>query len=166
MRQIKRNIIIGIILLLLLIMAVGYASFATEFHFKGNAEIISSWDVRITNVEVINATNGTNPGNPNFTNTTVTFNAKLINPGDTITYRVTIENLGTINAKLKNVLFQTDEINGSKAISYETTALSNILKSGDKTSFNITVTYDKDINLEPNDSKTKTITGIIEYVQE
>ena len=167
MRQNKKKILLrlSIFLFLILIMAVGYASFATQLRLSGSAEIIGAWDVRITNIEVVQASEGTNPGTPSFTNTSATFNAQLVKPKDEIIYRVTIQNLGSINAKLENVVFQTDEKTGSSAILYQTTSFANKLKAGEKTSFDIIVTYDENSKIPPT-TKTKTITGIIEYVQE
>ena len=102
MRQNKKKILLSlsIFLFLLLIMAVGYASFATQLRLSGSAEIIGAWDVRITNIEVVQASEGTNPGTPSFTNTSATFNAQLVKPKDEIIYRVTMQNLKMSSSKL------------------------------------------------------------------
>ncbi len=51
MKNKTQNIII-ILLTIISIMAVGYATFATELTINGTAEIVSEWNVKITNVEV------------------------------------------------------------------------------------------------------------------
>ena len=124
---------------------------------------IFSWDVKITNVEAINVSSSCDAGKPTFTDTSVNFSAKLMKPGDEITYKVTIKNAGTIDAKLQTVIF-TEEIDGILALNYTTTQITPELNAGEETTFNITVTYVKDTEEIP-EKKTKTLTGIIEYVQ-
>lgn len=160
----KRNIIIGSIIAVILLMAVGYSAFATQLSLNGTAEIVGEWDVRITNIETKEVSDGCDAGEPQFTNTTATFNATLEKPGDTIIYVITIENQGAINATLGNVVFMSDDKNGSEAIIYSTTELDHELNVGEQTKLEVTVKYDPNATEIPN-IKTKTLTGIIEYVQ-
>ncbi len=161
MKQLK--IIIITFLFTILLMAVGYSSFATELTVDGIAEITGKWDVRITDIKALTVPEGCDAGNPTFTNTSVNFSAQLHKPGDEITYEVTIKNMGTIDATLQTVLF-TEEIGGIEAINYTTTELAQDLNAGDTTTFNIIVTYVKDTEEIP-EKTTKTLTGIIEYAQ-
>ena len=46
----KRKIVIGMLCSVLLLMAVGYATFATNLNIKGTTNVASNWDVRITNI--------------------------------------------------------------------------------------------------------------------
>ena len=144
----SKNIIIIALLTVIVIMAVGYSEFATQLTINGTAQIIGEW----------------NAGTPEFTVTSATFNAELSRPGDKIVYEITIENAGTINATLQSATFTTDEENGSPAIKYETTQPAQTLNSGETTTFTVTVMYDENIEQVP-EVTTKTITGIIEYVQ-
>ena len=159
-----RNIIIGALLIVILLMAVGYSTFATQMTIEGTAEITGIWDVKITNIEVKTISEGCDAGEPQYTNTKATFYAKLQKPGDSITYAVTIQNAGTINARLSEVIFKSNDDSGSSAISYSTTTLAATLNAGEQTVIEITITYDSTITEVP-DVKTKTITGTIEYVQ-
>ncbi len=143
-------------------MAVGCSMFATQISLDGDTKIIGEWDVRITNIEVQSASEGCNPGTPNFTNTSATFDAKLEKPGDSIIYVVTIENDGTIDATLGMVIFK--EGNGPSEIKYETTEIKHELNAGEKTSFLVKVEYDLNTTETPS-VKTKTLIGIIEYIQ-
>ncbi len=163
MRNIK-NIIISALLVVILIMSVGYSAFATQLTLNGTAQIIGEWNVKITGIETMDISEGCDAGPLQFTNTTVTFNAKLKKPGDVITYVITIENAGTIDATLENVIIASDEENGSPAITYKTTGLASSLLAGGKTSFTVTIKYDPNCTEVP-EVKEKTITGIIEYVQ-
>ncbi len=159
-----RNVIIGTVIIVILIMVVGYSAFATQLTLNGTAEISGIWDVRIVDVQAQNSSETCDEGEPQFTNNSVIFNAKMKTPGDTITYIITIENRGNIDAILNNVIFKEDDVNGSPAISYEITELANVLSAGEKTNFSVKVKYDKNTTELPS-VKTKTITGIVEYVQ-
>ncbi len=158
-----KNIIIGALLVVILAMAIGYSAFATQLTINGTAEITGVWNVKIINVEAQDISEGCDPGTPEYTNTTVTFDSKLVKPGDSITYVVTIENAGTIDATLDNILFQ-EESEGSPAINYVTTEVAHELKAGQQTTFSIKVEYIKSTSEVPS-IKTRKITGIVEYVQ-
>lgn len=160
----NKNIIIGALVAVILIMAVGYSAFATQLTLNGTAEITGEWDVRITKIEIQDVSEGSNGGEPQFTNTTATFQAELTKPGDKVTYLITVENAGTIDATLNNVIFTSDEENGSPAIKYTTSELAHTLTAGEQASFTITVEYDSKTTEMPS-VKTKTLTGVIEYVQ-
>lgn len=134
------------------------------FTINGTAEITGVWDVKITNIETKEISEGCDDGDPQFTNTTATFNAKLNKPSDKIVYVVTIQNLGTINATLNEVIFMSDDENGTDAITYSTTDLAKVLNAGETTTVEISVEYDPNVAEVPS-VKTKTLTGIIEYGQ-
>ena len=159
-----KNIIIIAILASISIMAVAYSAFATTLRINGNSEIVGEWN-KITGIEAQEVSEGCDAGKPQFTNTSATFDAKLIKPGDKITYVVTIQNAGTINAVLDNATFTADDKNGSSAIIYSTTDPAQNLAAGAQTTLTVTVTYDEETTEVP-EIKTKTIIGIIEYVQE
>ncbi len=159
----NKIIIIIAFLATIILMAVGYSTFATDFTINGTAEITGDWDVRITSIKATQVSDGCDAGTPTFTGDSINFSAKLNKPGDEIIYEVTIENLGTIDAELQTVIF-TEEIDGIKEINYTTSELKKDLNAGDSTTFNIMVTYVKNTESIP-DVKIKTLTGIIQYVQ-
>ena len=159
----NKKIILIAFLLTLILMTVGYSTFATDFTINGTAEITGEWDVRITNITPTKVPDGCDAGTPTFTKDSINFSAKLNKPGDEIVYEVTIENLGTIDAELQTIIF-TEEIDGIEEINYTTSELKKDLNVGDSTTFNIIVTYVKNSESIP-DVKTKTLTGIIQYVQ-
>lgn len=160
----SRNVVVATLLIVLATMAVAYSAFATQVTINGTAEIVGQWNVGITNVEIQNISSGCDGGTPEYTDTDVKFYAKLQKPGDSITYAITIENLGTIDATLNDVIFTADEDTGSPAISFSTTSLANTLNAGEQTTFTVTIKYDEKTTEVPS-IKTKTITGKIEYIQ-
>lgn len=158
-----KNFIIGALLIVILAMAIGYSTFASQLSFNGTAQIIGEWNVKIINIEAENISEGCDYGKPEYTNTSATFNAKLLKPGDSITYVITIQNAGTIDATLDNMTCKEEE-NGSEAIICTNTRPADILKAGEQTTFTVKVEYDVNTTEVPT-IKTKTITGLVEYIQ-
>ena len=81
----KRNIIIGSLCAVVLLMAVGYAAFQTVLNIQGTSNITSSWNVKITNVTSKNIVGtASNNGDPSFEELSATFKTSLQAPGDSI----------------------------------------------------------------------------------
>lgn len=102
-----RNIVIGTLLAAVAIMAVGYAALAQTLTIKGTATISSTWNIKITNAELVtgSTTAPTASATPTVqTNgTSATFNVKFTEPGQKITYKFTVHNGGTLNAILRSI---------------------------------------------------------------
>lgn len=158
------NIFIVIILIAVLFMAVGYSLFASDLELTGNAEITGNWNVLITDIEATDYSPNANPGTPTATATTANFAATLNAPSDYVTYRITIKNLGTIDAVLHTFNLTSDEY-GTDAIKILNTEPAQELKAGESTKFEITVLYDPFTTSNPIIT-TKNITGTIQYAQE
>ncbi len=107
----KRKIIIFSLVGILLLMAVGYSAFKTNLNITGTSNITSVWDVRITNVK-IKETSGLaeNIGDlDSYTNLEANMEANFYEPGDYITYTVTVSNQGTLDAMLDSVKLNMPE---------------------------------------------------------
>ena len=107
----KRKIIIFSLIGILLLMAVGYSAFKTDLNISGTSNITSVWDVRITNVK-IKETSGLaeNVGDlDSYTNLEANMEANFYEPGDYITYTVTVSNKGTLDAMLDSVKLNMPE---------------------------------------------------------
>ena len=100
----KRNYIIIGLCAILVIMAVGYAAFASQLKISGTSNISSNWSVKITDIQssVVSGT-PTDSQSPSYTDTTATFKTRLTSPGDTMQYDVTVSNEGDIDAKLDKI---------------------------------------------------------------
>lgn len=104
----NKNILIGGLLAIVLIMAVGYAAFATQLNINGTATISSTWNVHFdtsaTDAQVIainTATGGqTVTASKTITDLTATLTANLKQPGDSVTFTLPILNTGSIAATL------------------------------------------------------------------
>lgn len=161
----RTNIMAGFLVITILLMAVAYSTFAIQLTISGTAEIIGEWNVEITDVEAQDVSQGCDAGSPQYTNSSATFNAKLLKPGDYITYLIMIQNNGNIDATLNSINFSDNGANGSSAITYDYTEPLTSLPAGAQTCVLLHVRYDENTTEVP-EIKTKTITGIVEYVQD
>ena len=135
-------------------------------HINTTASIDSKWDVEITNI-VATSTNGTasdisvNPGNNEpYTHVVgpleALFAAELVAPGDSVTYTVTVQNKGTLPAKLTSVTDESTNMNGG--------ANGSTSYMEDQTKINvIDVTYNATLNQTIQPGNTQTITVTVTY---
>ena len=113
----KRNIIIFSLVGVLLCMVVGYAAFQTQLKVSGTSKVTSNWDIEITNV-----TPGTPTGSaenavaPSYDKLWASMEANLYDKGDAMEYDVTIENKGTLDAKLNDIITNLDNSNNEAVI--------------------------------------------------
>ncbi len=148
----KNNIIIGSLLAVVLLMAVGYAAFSSVLNISGTGSITSSWNIKITNVEVSNIVGDASDGEgTTFENLTATINSNLVSPGDSITYDVTVRNDGSLDAILTDINL-TESTN--PAISFSTSNLEEgtALGSGEEAILKVTVTYNNSVTSQPDDT--------------
>ena len=109
-----KNALIGALLAVVFVMAVGYAAFAQQLTINGSAEITSKWDVHMTQTGASATPASTMGTTPTGTVTvadgglTADFTAELLSPGDTVTYVIPIENAGTLDAKLSTINLSSD----------------------------------------------------------
>ena len=109
-----KNALIGALLAIVLVMAVGYAAFAQQLTINGSASITSNWHVGFDTTKThdvpgaVTPTTGANgttapSGTVSYSgDQTATISATLNQPGDKVVFTLTIENTGTINARLNN----------------------------------------------------------------
>lgn len=163
-----KNIIIGVLLISLMIMAVGYATFAQTLNIEGNATIAGEWDVEIIGIDKSYTGTATDSeGKPSATATVATFDTLLYAPGDSATYTIKVKNLGNITASLNDIELLPQGEDGSEAIKYEIVSApekGSVLNANEEATVVIKVTYDSNVTENPT-VKSKTFSGVIEYVQ-
>ena len=160
----QRNYIILGLCSILLVMVAGYAAFRTQLTINGTSNISSEWKVLITDIQSsVLKGNATDAETPSHTDTTATFKTNLVSPGDSMQYTVTVENQGSIDAVLKTI--QKSDSNNS-AIIFDITGIEqgDTLKAHETTTFNVTVTYNRDVTTQP-DNLTSDLTITLNYVQ-
>ena len=162
----KKKVMIGVLSVLVCIMAVGYALLAQELTINGTASIDSTWKVEITNItskDVVG--DAVNKTDPSYTATTANFSVGLTQPGDSITYDITVTNKGTLDAVVESI--NVDKGN-NPAITYTTSGLKRgdkIAKNNGTNTLTIKVDYDSSITSQPA-STTNDITVTINYQQD
>ena len=145
----QRNYIILGLCSILLVMAAGYAAFRTQLTINGTSNITSEFKVLITDIQSRNVVGrAENAEEPSHTETTATFKTNLYLPGDSITYDVTVENQGSIDAVLKTIK-KSDSNNN--AIIFETSGIQEgeVLKASESTKFSVTVSYNASTTSQP-----------------
>ena len=164
MYQNKKNIIIGIMCITVLIMVVVYAAFMTRLTINGTGNITSTWDIEITSITSSITGTAYNISNPSYTGTTASFEAGLKKPGDKIEYSITIKNSGSVDAIINEVNVQTT---GSYVIIYTIEGIQNQerLASNATKTFKIVVEFDINATSIPSDT-TKEFIMNIECIQD
>ena len=145
----QRNYIILGLCSILLVMAAGYAAFRSQLTINGTSNITSEFKVLITDIQSRNVVGrAENAEEPSHTKTTATFKTNLYLPGDSITYDVTVENQGSIDAVLKTI--QKSDSNNN-AIIFETSGIQEgeVLKASESTVFSVTVSYNASTTSQP-----------------
>ena len=114
----QKNIIIGSLLAVLVVMTIGYAAFTTSLTINGTSSINSNWcvgfDSTKTNTYTATAgiTGGTVPtGSMTYSGSTcqtsyktnASLSATFLQPGDKIVYTLTIANKGSLDASIDSI---------------------------------------------------------------
>ncbi len=141
----KRNIIIGILCTVLLLMVVGYAAFQSALKINGTTTISSNWNIAVTQITSTTLSgDATNAEEPTGVGTlTATFKTNLVSPGDSMKYDITVTNSGTLPAKLEKLTVSKPN---NDMITFETSGIEegSTLTAGGTATLTIKVTY-KDI---------------------
>lgn len=169
MKDTKTVVIVGV-LIAIIAMSIAYASFASNLSVTGTARIDTNWDVEIKSIEATSTTgqakdNGASTTKVNDGGLSAIFDCTLTQPGDSITYTVTVENKGNINATLKSGTYKLvtpdNNLTPSGSENYNTglvtfalsgTPATNLGKSGsgsNTTTFDVVVTYDENATTKP-----------------
>ena len=165
-----KNALIGALLAVVFVMAVGYAAFAQQLTINGSASISSNWNIKITDIQ---------PGSPVGTavsnsasvgegGLSASFNASLQSPSDSLTYTVTVHNGGDIDAKLSEWSLSAGDDNTNDPIVYSVNGLTNDeeLAAGADKKFTVTVTYNSNVTSQPETGDlTKGATVTLTYTQ-
>ncbi len=170
----KRNIIIGVLCGVLLLMVVGYAAFNSVLNIKGTSSINSNWDIKITAIKEKNKVGGATTslnedGTEKITGIgtlSATFETNLVSPKDSIEYDITVTNKGTIDAKLEKIT-PVDLVTKTGAVIFTRSEIDfqvgDVLKAGESKVLTVKVEYD-DVTSQPG-STIESFTINLDYVQ-
>ncbi len=160
----RKKTVMIIMCIAILFMIVGYAAFSANLNINGTANIASTWQVLFTKIEEVSKSSGvTIKSAPTASGTTATFNLDVQFPGDTIVYKITVENQGTIDAIINDI---TASKAGNDAIKFNITGIKkgDVLTKGTSTTFNVEITYDINTTKQPTDLN-EALTMEINYIQ-
>lgn len=110
----KKNIIIGVMCIAVLIMGLGYALLSTQIDISGSTAVTSTWKIEFSDIRTKELHGGaTNAVTPTASGTTAAFEVDLVLPGDYVLYEIDITNYGDIDAEVKGATYS---VSGSDAI--------------------------------------------------
>ena len=160
----NKSILIGGLLAVVVLMAVGYAAFASSLKISGTSNISTSWNISITDITTSNKVGSVSvSGTPEHSGLTASFNTNLVLPGDSITYNIKVENKGNLNAKLNKITLKKDN---NSAILFETSGIKegDVLKQGTSSTLSIKVTYSNSVTSQPTNLDAS-LTVTLDFVQ-
>ena len=100
----KKNLIIGILVFAIIVMAAGYAVFSTSLASSNQVKVTSSWDVSITDCKRVGQSSAEEVedinSSPSYTITTATLDTELKNVDAWAEYEITVSNKGSVDAEL------------------------------------------------------------------
>ena len=172
MNKKSKNVLLLVVLIAIIGIAVGYAALSQNLMLNGTATVkgASDWKVHFKEGTVVNA-DAVGVTNPTISlagdQLSGTFAATL-EPGASVSYRVTVVNDGSIGAKYNG--YEVVETNENDYVSCVVTEVStdSILVGGEQApthEFTVKLTC-KDMENLPADSVTESFTVNFEYVQE
>lgn len=136
----NRTIILAWIIILILITGVSYAYFTTTLSVNGIAKLVGTFDIifsdaTITDQSELETISISDDGR------SLSFNVKLLIPGDSHTIEYTISNNGTIDAILEelSVTSPTDS-----DVTFQTSQIAGDLPSGSTKTGTITIIWNPD----------------------
>lgn len=183
LKRLKKNIryrrscgFMGLLLLVVIFcgMGVGYAFLDSDVSIEGNTTVDdATWSVYFDNISV--DSNSVSADTPDVQDTSVSFEARLLEPGDYYEFDIDVVNDGSIDAKIYSIslsptLTSAQEEYFSYTVTYsdgEDLAVNHLLGAGDRETLTVRFEYltNADHTLYPGEDQTFDILVEIEYVQ-
>ena len=157
----KKNLLIIMLLIVVVVLSYGIISYSYTGANVSKSSEDKRWDVAITNVE-IKTTGEAEEGDTKYSEGTLVVNPILNDVNDKITYKVTIENKGNIDAVLRRAVYKKE--NEKSLIKYDVDKDIKEIKSGKS----VTVTIVASIDSKKYDGEkrvTNRLTALYEYIQ-
>ena len=148
MRNDFKTKIIGVILVAICIMTVGYSIVSSRLNISGISSITSEFNVRFSNITSTASGGAYDIIEPSHTNTTASFSTGFTAPGDIMVYEITIVNDGTLNAYLNNINI-VGSTNPAFLITYDGVIENELLRAGEQKVVYVTIEFDRNITEPP-----------------
>ena len=157
----KKNLLIIMLLIVVVVLSYGIISYSYTGANVSKSSEDKRWDVAITNVE-IKTTGEAEEGDTKYSEGTLVVNPILNDVNDKITYKVTIENKGNIDAVLRRAVYKKE--NEKSLIKYDVDKDIKEIKSGK--SVTVTIVASIDSNKYDGEKRvTNRLTALYEYIQ-
>ena len=146
----KKNIVIGVLCIALVFMGLGYSLYSSTLNLSGTATSSGTFDVKITNyvLDTTKTTAGSTDTTAAITNnyavTEQNLSATFSEPGDYITWNITVTNRGTIAATI--TVNTTENANGAYKLKCTVTEGTTLAPSA-TTTFPCEMSFDKNHEL-------------------
>ena len=99
----QKNILLGSLCALVLVMTVAYAAFSSSLSINGTGATTNNWDIKITNIQSKDIEGSAVDASKSYTDLTASFSTEFTQPGDSITYDITVTNNGSLDAQLSEI---------------------------------------------------------------
>ena len=157
----KNNLLIVVILLFIVGLSYSYVSYSTTNNQSSVSKEYKEWDVEITNIEMI--TNGEAEDTEYKYNVdTLLLKPTIKTSNDSILYRITIKNKGSLPAKLGRCIY--DEKNKNEHIIYTHNTPKEELAPGEESVVEVYIYANEDL-FEEGAVYSNDYTAIYEYIQ-
>jgi len=186
-----KNALIGGLLAIVFIMAVGFAGFTQRLTIEDTTSVSSDWNIGFETVSPsaicpaegtattacgsVVAPEGSTYSLDDATKTysvnnakTLTFDTKLLSPSDTVTYTIVVKNYGDVDAKIAADGIVMTPSNESSVTKYSQSGLTEettTVAAGQTVTFTVTVTFEQVTgNIDPT-KKTNSLSMYINWQQ-
>ena len=160
----KSNIIIGSLIFLIFVISITITTFYINYARNNSSESKNNCNVEIIDIVSIDKKGSAgNTSEPIYTKTSATFKAYLVQPGDSITYNVTVKNKDTLDVKVSKITLSDSN---NPAIIFKTSGIeeNDLLEAGEKQVFTVIVSYNEKVTSLP-DTLYASLSVKLDYVQ-
>ena len=174
-------VVIGLLVVAIVAMSIGFASFAQNLNITGNTTVQStSWNVQFK-TDSYSETAGSmtvDTGNRVINATSMTYNVTLSKPGEFYEFTIDVENTGTFDAQLEGITMSSLTTEQQKYLVYKitydgteytttTSSLAIDLLSGNTETVKVRVEYIQPDNPDdlPDSQQVITLNAALDYVQ-
>ena len=159
-----KRIIILILILCIFLIPTCYAILTTNITLGGSVKFAGDWDVKITDLKLTSVCDNCTATEPSFSNMTSNFDVSLIKPGDSVTYEITIENTGNIDAAFDSIDIDLGSDTENQILKVTTSPPIEILPAHSSSLVYLTIHFEDDATDIPSTNTIK-FTCSIRYIQ-
>lgn len=140
-----------------LCLSVGYAALNSDLKISGEASFRVESDIRITNIELYETTNlAVENYTSKYSKDTITIGTKLTQVNSTISYKVKVQNSGTIAMWIDSIE-EVAKNNSNTEYVLEGIGLKELINPGDEKEFIVKIKYKDNITMLPDNTNLDTI---------